>query len=161
MFNHKIASTVLYYENVRLRHVRLTDLFRRSKLWAWFVHSGWERSDRRDGLLWHAIALLLIYRHGTENREHLIHISYTCIYTSCYLIIHVLYMLYITGGTVLAWDSLSVSPVSVPSLGLCNTDHLAPNVVREAIKVENRKMNGEFHSSGQDLVSISSLYEIY
>ena len=77
MFNHKIASTVLYYENVRLRHVPLTDLFRRSKLWAWFVHSGWERSDRRDGLLWHAIALLLIYRHGTESREHLIHISYT------------------------------------------------------------------------------------
>ena len=48
-------------------------------------------------------------------------------------------MLYITGGTVLAWDSLSVSPVSVPSLGLCNTDQLAPNVVREAIKVENIK----------------------
>ena len=131
MFNHKIASTVLYYENVRLRHVPLTDLFRRSTLWAWFVHSGWERSDRRDGLLWHAIALLLIYRHGTENTLY--------IYTSYYLIIHVLYMLYITGGTVLAWDSLSVSPVSVPSLGLCNTDHLAPNVVREAIKVENIK----------------------
>ena len=33
------------------------------------------------------------------------------------------------GGTILAWDSLSVSPVPVPALGLCNSGQLATNLL--------------------------------
>ena len=33
------------------------------------------------------------------------------------------------GGTILAWDSLSVSPVPVPALGLCNSGQLATHLL--------------------------------
>ena len=33
------------------------------------------------------------------------------------------------GGTILGWDSLSVSPVPVPALGLCNSGELATHLL--------------------------------
>ena len=35
----------------------------------------------------------------------------------------------LVGGTILSWDSLSVSPVPVPALGLCNSGELAANLL--------------------------------
>ena len=68
VFKHKVSSTVLYYENVKLRHLTLTEFFENSPLWAWFIHSGWEtQSDRRQELVWQAVALLLLHKHGQNN----------------------------------------------------------------------------------------------
>ena len=38
-------------------------------------------------------------------------------------------VLYLAGGSVLAWDSLSMSSIPVPALGLCHSGQLAPNVL--------------------------------
>ena len=66
VIENNITRTLLYYENVRLRYLNLTQHFRTSKLWSWYVHSDWHRAPEpvRSQVLWLAAASVLLYRHG-------------------------------------------------------------------------------------------------
>ena len=67
VFEHKICSTVLYYENVKFRHIRTSEFLKNSQLGSWFVNSRWEESPHRTELLWQALALILLYNHGKSG----------------------------------------------------------------------------------------------
>ena len=55
---------LLSYYNVRLRYFNTVNILQRSKLWSWFVQSDWQHSHHRDTLLWFALSIHIIYKHG-------------------------------------------------------------------------------------------------
>jgi hypothetical protein len=58
------TRTLLFLPNVRLRQLPITETFRYTQLWTWYLESGWQAAPQLEARLWLALGLLLLHRHG-------------------------------------------------------------------------------------------------
>ena len=64
VFDSGVTVSLLFYRNIKLRHLPVSKTFKYTKLWRWFVFSDWQKSEDHDSLLWLSLSLLLLYKHG-------------------------------------------------------------------------------------------------